>query len=160
MENINTIDLYSVILDYNQLFFETVTFRNAKEKYNSAVLLMGLFNYIMAYNDCDLQMDTPNEVVRLDRRDSQYSKVFDDTSIVKMIADYIAVYIPQIEEDLGVYHITNKEGIRVYTTYLNVLVEMYGLEERYSKKKMDTLYQELMELKDINVKTIEHRHYH
>lgn len=143
MNNFSIVDLYSIILDYNKLFFDEVSFQDKPEQEKSAILLMGLFNYIMEYNDSDLRMDEPSEVVKLDRSYNRYYKVVDDTEIVKLIADYVAVYLSQLEEDLKEYHVTKMDGIKVYTKYLNTLADMYKIKERYSEETLDNIAQEL-----------------
>lgn len=143
MHDFSIVDLYSVILDYNKLFFDEISFGHKLEKQKSAILLMGLFNYIMEYNDSDLRMATPSEVVKLDRSYNRYYKTVDDSEIVKLIADYVAIYLPQLEEDLKEYHVTKMDGIKTYTTYLNTLADMYGIKERYSEATLNSLAQEL-----------------
>lgn len=143
MENMNIVDLYSLILDYNALFYREVDIMYPELKEKCAVLLMGLFNYIMECNDSDLRMEVPEDTVSSKPINSRYYKMVDDKKVIRDLADYTALYIPEVEEDLAFYQITKHEGVQVYTAYLNTLADTYGMHERYTDMKMQELYEEL-----------------
>lgn len=160
MDNFSIVDLYSVILDYNQLFFDEMTFQNKLEKEKSELLLMGLFNYIMAYHDSDLMIEQPNELVKSNRVKNGYYKTVDDKQVIELIADYVAIYLPEVEEDLKTYHMTYMDGVVVYQTYLNILTDMYCPGKKYSKEQFEALYQELTDQNKQYIEETPRSYYH